>query len=320
MLSLPDFKEKQILFIQIDPEKENKIKFHNENLVFLKDNKVENRLSCHKIFTVFIIGNLSITTELIKQCKNFGISLFFLQPNFNLYADINSIADGNYLLRMKQYYLTPEQELEISKKFVLNKIKNQISLLKSRNIVINNLNQDAIFQKIISAKDNQILLGIEGNFSKDYFKLYFKDLNWYARMPRVKPDIPNFLLDMGYTYLFNFINALLCLFGFDTYKGIYHKLFFQRKSLTCDIIEPFRPIIDREVLKIHNLKIVNEKDFKALDGKIVLASYKYNKKYSLIFFEAIMKNKEAIYKYIQGFYRFLMDSDKNKFPYFKISR
>jgi CRISPR-associated protein Cas1 len=319
MLTLPDFKQKQILFIQTDSNKENKIKFHNENIVFLKDDKVENRISCHRVFSIFIIGNLSITTELIRQCVNFGISLFFLKQNFDLYASINSTADGNYLLRMKQYFLTEKEELEISKNFVINKIKNQLSLLKSKNIKVENFNEKLFFEKIKESKNNQNLLGIEGNFSKDFFKLYFKDFNWYARMPRVKPDITNFLLDVGYTYLFNFIDALLCLFGFDTYKGIYHKLFFQRKSLTCDVIEPFRAIIDREVLKMHNLKIINKEDFKVIDGKVCLSSYKYHQKYSIYFFEAIMKNKEEIYKYIQEFYRFLMNN-KNKFPYFKISR
>jgi len=320
MLTLPDFQQKQILFIQTDNNSENKIKFHNENIVFLKNDNVENRASCHKVFCIFIIGNLSITTELIKQCKNFGISLFFLKPNLNLYAYINSIAEGNYLLRMKQYNLSEKEELEIAKKILINKVKNQLSLLNSRNLEIKNLNFEDIENKIKESKDSQNLLGIEGNFSKEFFKIYFQDINWYARMPRVKPDIPNFLLDIGYTYLFNFIDALLCLFGFDTYKGFYHKLFFQRKSLVCDIIEPFRGIIDREVLKMYTLNIVKKDDFKAVDGKITLSSYKNNQKYSIRFFETIMKNKEQIYKYVQGFYRFLMDSNKNKFPYFKISR
>jgi CRISPR-associated protein Cas1 len=320
MLTLPDFKQKQILFIQADNNVDNKIKFHNENIVFLKDNKVQNRASCHKVFSIFIIGNISITTGLIEKCKHFGISLFFLKPNFSLYAHINSVAEGNYLLRLKQYSLTDNQELEISKNIVLNKIKNQISLLKSRNIVRNKKFNIEIFNKIKSASDNQTLLGIEGNFSKEFFKLYFESIDWYARMPRVKPDVPNFLLDMGYTFLFNFVDALLCLFGFDTYKGFYHKLFFQRKSLVCDIIEPFRPIIDREVLKMHTLNIVSENDFKIVDGKYSLKAFKENYKYAYIFLSVLMKNKEEIYNYVQRFYRFIMDSERNKFPYFKISR
>lgn len=318
MISFPDFKQKQILFVQTDPESENKIKIHNENIVFIKNNEIQNRVSCHIIFCIFIIGHISITSEFIRNCKYFGISIFFLKDNLSLYAWINSCGEGNYLLRMRQYDLSDDLELEISKKILINKIKNQLILLKYKKSEIQDLNK--IYENINNAKDFQNLLGIEGRFSKNFFKIYFKEIGWYRRMPRVKPDIPNFLLDIGYTYLFNFIDSLLCLFGFDNYKGIYHKLFFQRKSLVCDIIEPFRGIIDREVLKMYNLNIVKKEDFKAVDGKIYLKSYKYNKKYSIPFFEAIFKNKEEIYKYVYGFYRFIMDQEKNKFPYFKISR
>ena len=80
-------------------------------------------------------------------------------------------------------------------------------------------------------------------------------------MPGVKPDATNLLLDMGYTFLFNFIDALLLLFGFDSYKGCYHKLFFQRKSLSCDVVEPFRCIIEKQILKSYHLKQINKDDF-----------------------------------------------------------
>lgn len=318
MLTLADFKEKQILFIQTEEGKENKIKIYNDNIVFTKDNQIINRLSCHKVFCVFIIGNISITSELIRKGLDYGVSFFLLRNNFELYAKINSYAEGNYLLRQKQYLADENFALFISKKIVLNKIYNQFKLLESKNI---NLEIKLSDLKNIVEESSSLdsLRGIEGNFSKDFFGNYFKEIGWYARMPRVKPDIPNFLLDIGYTMLFNFIDSLLNLFGFDTYKGYYHQLFFQRKSLTCDVIESFRPIIDREVLKSFTLKRVNEKDFYYKNDKTFI--YPKNRtKYVLIFLEGIMKYKEDIYKYIINFYRFIMDSNKNKIPFFKIKR
>ena len=68
-------------------------------------------------------------------------------------------------------------------------------------------------------------------------------------------------MDIGYTQIFNFIDSILRLYGFDTYKGVYHKLFFARKSLACDIEEPFRSIIDKALLKAHNLNQINPDDF-----------------------------------------------------------
>lgn len=320
MLTLPDFRQKQALFIQTERNVSNKIRFQNDNIVFTKDDKVINRASCHKVFAVFIIGDISITSELMKQGFYHGVSFFFLKNNFDLYASVNAVAEGHYLLKMRQYRMVEAEELFISKEIVKNKVKNQLRLLRTRRAKTQLLKQEQeIMGAINNAKANDVLLGIEGNVSKEFFSAYFKPINWWARMPRVKPDIPNFLLDMGYTMMFNFIDALLRLYGFDTYKGCYHKLFFQRKSLSCDIVEPFRTIIDREVLKIHTLKQVCKDDFAVRDGKVV-ASFEKSHKYAQIFLEAIMKNRELIYKFVQGFYRFVMNSEKNEFPEFKISR
>ncbi len=74
-----------------------------------------------------------------------------------------------------------------------------------------------------------------------------------------------------------------------------------------------------EVLKIFHLKIYNEKDFKYENGRAVI-SFEKSKKYALVFLEAIMKNHEKIYSYVQGFYRFIMNSNNKPFPEFKVSR
>ncbi len=316
MLTLPDLKQKQILFIQSERGVLNRIKFQNDNIVFMKDGEIINRVSCHRVFIVFIVGDISITSELIKQGLYYGVSFFFLKNNFNLYASLNSSAEGNYLLRMRQYIIKNEEELIIAKNIVENKVKNQFRLLRSRNIN-HNLDEKDVLIKIKKSENHDSLRGIEGNVSRCFFKYYFDEINWRKRMPRVKPDIPNFLLDMGYTMMFNFIDAMLRLHGFDTYKGCYHKLFFQRKSLACDVIEPFRSIVDRELLKIYTLKRITESDFKLQKGK-VSSSFEVSQKYSTIFLEAIMSNREDIYKYVQGFYRFVMNNENNKFPDFKI--
>lgn len=320
MITLPDFKQKQLLFIQTEHGVLNKIKFQNDNVVFTKDDKVINRASCHRVFAVFIIGDISITSELMKQGQRFGVSFFFLKNNLEPYASINAAAEGNYLLRMRQYAQTNEEECYIAKQIVKNKIKNQLRLLRSRKMqTYLTEREEEIIDKIDKTDTQDSLRGIEGNVSKEFFQTYFAQINWWTRMPRVKPDIPNFLLDAGYTMMFNFIDALLRLYGFDTYKGCYHKLFFQRKSLTCDIIEPFRSLIDREMLKMHTLKQVSENDFKMREGNIAI-SFQESQKYAQIFLEEIMKNREQIYQYVQGFYRFIMNSERNKFPEFTIAR
>lgn len=300
------------MFVQANWGDKCGLRFHNDNIVFYKNGKVENRASCHLVFAVYIIGDIFVTTRLINQAQQHGISLYFLKNNFDRYASINAQADGNYLLRMKQYALSDDDELRIAKSIVANKINNQLSLLPKDA----QGNVTARLEKVAAATNAQELLGLEGNATKTFFKVYFRDIGWLRRMPRAKPDIPNLLMDIGYTYLFNLADALLRLYGFDTYKGIYHKLFFQRRSLACDIIEPFRCVIDKQILKSFNLRQVNESDFRVINGQFAI-DFKKGQKYNRILSEAIMEHKEDLFSYTHGFYRHLMD-DTNPFPHFKL--
>lgn len=299
------------------PKKDNinKIHFHNENIRLLENDKPTNQLSCHKILAIFIVGDISVTSVLLKKLKLYGISIFFMNYNFDVRTKLNSNAEGNYILRQKQYLI--KNNLCIAKHIVKNKINNQLTLTKkyynkSEYLKKNN----KIFEKIKKAKNHQELLGIEGSFSKEYFSNLFSIINWKSRLPRTKCDIPNYLLDIGYTILFNIIDAQLCLFGFDTYKGYYHKLFFQRKSLTCDIVEPFRGIIDKQLCVSYNLRQIDEKDFFFKNGRYFL-KFDESQKYVQIFSQAIMNYKKEIYQYIYSFYREIFNETEN-YPTFKI--
>ena len=318
MISLPDFKEKQILFIKADWGERASIRFLNDNIVFTKGGQTVNRASCHKVFAVFILGDIAVTTGLLKKGLQYGVSFFFLKNNFELYAPFLASAEGNYLLRMKQYSLPSKEEFSMAQKLVKNKIINQLSLLED----VGKLKDAKEFERNIlnqieSAVDDQQLLGLEGNVSKQFFSMYFKDINWRRRSPRTKQDIPNFLMDVGYTFLFNFVEALLKLHGFDSYKGFYHKLFFQRKSLACDIMEPMRCLMDKQILKSYNLKQIKENDFKIEGGKYILP-FENSAKYASLFMQALMDRKEDIFSFVHDFYRFMMCPEKNKFPEFKL--
>lgn len=60
-------------------------------------------------------------------------------------------------------------------------------------------------------------MGIEGISAKLYFKSLFAEYEWKSRQPRTKCDMTNTLMDIGYTILFKFVNALLEMYGFDVY-------------------------------------------------------------------------------------------------------
>ena len=315
MLSLPDFKEKQILFVSAKDAETEKIRFLNDNICLSKNGKIENRISCHKVFSLFLIGDCSLTTVLVKNCQNYGVSIFLLKNNFLNYARILSEAEGNYLLRKKQYAMEEREELAAGKKLVANKIANQIYLLEKAGKKETAIFLEGIKNKIGAAGNGKDLLGLEGSAGKFFFQSFFKDLGWKRRLPRAKTDIPNYLMDIGYTMLLNFIEAMLGIYGFDAYKGFYHKLFFQRKSLVCDLMEPFRCVIEKQILKSYHLVQIKPGDFHLCKGAYGLG-FEKQKKYIEIFAQAIMDRKVEIFCYVRDYYHFLMSG--SDFPEFKI--
>ena len=169
-------------------------------------------------------------------------------------------------------------------------------------------------------EDRQVLLGLEGGMSRRFFREYFSDIGWRRRIPRGKTDPENILLDIGYSMLFNYVDSLLRLFGFDTYRGVYHQLFFQRKSLSCDIEEPFRCIIERKLLKMYHLGQVKKEDFEySPKRKQYFLKYQESTRYAQLFTEAILERKEDIYSYIRDYYYAILN-ETDDFPYFDIKK
>ncbi|PZM86990.1 MAG: hypothetical protein DLD55_03770, partial [candidate division SR1 bacterium] len=310
MLSAPDFLEKQIVVITSDQVKD--LMLRNDNLLIKGNDKITNQISCFKIFCIFIVGEYTISSKLIDRLTKYQICLFCLGYNLKPKVMIGNSLQGNYLLRQKQYGELPE--LQIAQKLIHNKVENQLALLqeireKSDSFKENLLRIKEILPKIVQTQHDDSLRGLEGNASKLFFASYFEEMKRYKRMPRTRNDIINFLMDIGYSFLYNFIEANLCLYGFDVYKGVYHKLFYERKSLACDLVEPFRCIIDKKIRKMHNLGQINEKDFKFKNGEYTIERDK-QKPYIQHFLSALLEQKMQIFAYIKDYYRYCMNPEK----------
>ncbi|MBS1615952.1 MAG: type V CRISPR-associated endonuclease Cas1, partial [Bacteroidetes bacterium] len=243
-----------------------------------------------------------------------------MKPNFRPVFYFGNMAEANYLLRKKQF----EQSkgiLEIAQVIISNKLNNQRALLDktrqktpevdaARQSIADSLQQGATVQ------DYRELMGLEGRAAKAFFQAYFSFATWQGRQPRVKRDTLNVTLDIGYTMLFNYIECMLRLFGFDLYMGVYHQLWFRRKSLVCDLMEPFRCIVEHQIRKALNYGTFKSSDFELHKGAYYLKSG-MKRLYTQTFFEAIIAHKSAIYKYIQQYYRcFMGRKSVNQYPIF----
>lgn len=262
-----------------------------------------------KILALFIIGHITVTTPLIEKCKKYNVALVVMKPNLRPVFYWANAAEANYLLRQRQHKFSTE-DLSIARIIVNNKINNQLTALKKTRRK-DFLTMDAIHQCVAALNsipeiDNyNSLMGIEGVTSRLYFAAYFQNQKWHGRKPRVKCDIMNVTLDIGYTILFNFMECFIRMFGFDLYVGVYHRLWFKRKSLVCDLMEPFRCIIDHAVLLAFNRKQFDIKDFELIKSEYHLKKEK-TADYYRVFCDALISKKTDMFRYIQSYYRCFM--------------
>ncbi len=319
MLSAPDFEQQQIALAFLS--RGDKLSFKNDNIIIKdSDGTIKHQSTCYRLFTLFIVGHASITTGLLQRSKKFGFNLILMGHNLNSYGQFNYKTEGNILLRRKQY--DTKKDLAIAQYLVKNKIQQQQAALKQirkkGEKLKTAIKQLQDYQNRLPDKtlDLQNLLGIEGIAAKVYFPQMFGEFNWHGRKPRAKQDPTNTLLDIGYTLLFNLVEGLLNQYGFDTYQGVYHQHFYQRKSLVCDLVEPFRVIIDTKVRKAHKLGQIDEQDFDIVQGQYRLFGAQ-SKKYLSFLLEALMEHKQPIFLYIQTYYRcFMRNRPIESYPIF----
>lgn len=319
MLSAGDFSKKQIVFVFFNQGE--KLSFSNDNFVVRdSDGRIKFQCTCYRLFMVFAVGHGSITSGLIQRSKKFGFSIVMLTQSMRPYQNIGFSLEGNTVLRKLQYEY---DSVELAKHITANKIENQSRLLMSlrnRNEIQNEAAEHLkeYSSELSEAEGLHEIMGIEGMAAKVFFRSYFNNVRWQRRAPRTKCDMVNSVLDIGYTILFSFVEAVLNCYGFDVYCGVMHRNFYMRKSLVCDMVEPFRCLIDAQVRKAISLKQCKEEDFIIDNGRYLL-KWEKNAEYISWLARPIVDHKSDIHLYVQSYYRaFMKQKPAYDFPVFEL--
>ena len=211
MMSLKDFEAKQIVFVFL--QQKEKLSFKNDNLVVTaSDGKPKYQITCYRIFALFVVGHFVMTSGLIQRSHKFSFPVFLMTNSMKIYEMFGGHMEGNVVLRRIQYGY---DSLEIGRHILENKLACQREVLNRQRNKSFELKEaikkiDLYIQAIRNCEgDLEGLLGYEGSAARLYFKHHFNNIAWKGRKPRIKTDFVNSTLDIGYTILFNIIDALL---------------------------------------------------------------------------------------------------------------
>ena len=213
-----------------------KISYKNRFLVVKKDIE-EKYIHLSEIDTIIVDSiSVSISSYLLKELTDNKINIIFCDEKHNPYAQIQPFYSRHNSSKkiIEQTKWTLKNKDNLWTLIVKNKIINQAFLLKKIKSKQANLVFSYVDEVGVGDKSNR-----EGHASKVYFNALFG-----KKFSRGNNDIINAKLNYGYAILLSTISKEITNNGYLTQLGIHHKNEFNPFNLACDLMEPFRVIID----------------------------------------------------------------------------
>lgn len=243
------------------------------------------KLPSQSVETLNILANVQVTHDAIMEVLHNNGRIFYFDKDGNLVGTLgNDKGNSRILVRQLKCYINEEKRLLLAKYFVQNKIAEQRKLLVDRNRRFKNIDVikdisklETLRSKIDVCEDVEEVMGIEGAASSLYFSnfgflLGKSEFEWNGRIKRPAIDPVNSMLSFGYYLLEKDVLRAVNLAGLTGTIGYLHSLDYRKESLVYDIMEKFRPSVDRFVLKCIGLKRFHLQDFGSKSGKCYLNS------------------------------------------------
>ena len=219
--------------------RQSKISYKNRFLV-VKHESDEKFIHLSEIDTIIVDSiSVSISAYLLKELSDNKINIIFCDEKHNPFGELSSYYSRHNTSKQikEQIKWTKLSKDMLWLKIVENKILNQARLLKKI--------KSSKYKLLLSYID-EIKIGDKTNREGHAAKVYFNEL-FGKNFSRNDSNDINAALNYGYAVLLSTFNKEIVSNGYLTQLGIHHKNEFNEFNLTCDMMEPFRIIIDNFV-------------------------------------------------------------------------
>lgn len=239
---------------------------------------------------IVIDASGSITFDVLEWLNSQEIPLIHLNWQGNVICVANSNYSADPKVVEKQFKSLKNGEAKKQfQQLIIEKFKNSCLTLK---IMPNGKERSAAIQFMRSAIidlstkkiiPNDVLMGIEGRAAAFYFDAWLgTPIKWNLTKKTLIPDDwhkiggrrstlrksnggarhpVNAMLNYGYAVLHANLKLKLISEGFDPKIGLAHATEKYRDALVLDHLEPLRPLIDREILRLVLDNTMNPADF-----------------------------------------------------------
>ncbi|AIF84615.1 CRISPR-associated endonuclease Cas1 [Candidatus Nitrososphaera evergladensis SR1] len=258
------------------------------DLFIVKNEDGKSEVPAEKVDAIITSANILISSQAIKLCIEKNIQLVVTdwagRPVARLWV---STAGKSTELRRRQY---ANQDtvlgVQISIELVRTKLKRQKEFLQdlknNRKVDVPEITRaidiisDALLQIRKLQPDNRVkqsLLGLEGTSASAYFRAISSSLpsKWSFEHRSQYPALDGFnaLLNYAYGIAYSDVEKIIILSGLDPNSGFYHADSYGKPTLSFDLMELVRPLIDRTVVSLFNKKMVSERWFEKNDDSSI---------------------------------------------------
>ena len=217
---------------------------------------------------VLMIANpaVSFTGFLVEALTDKKVKVIFCDTKRNPVAELmphHGCHDSSAKIRTQVGWNQSIKDT-VWRDIVSEKIRKQAELL----LELGKTEQAGLLDTYIGQVEIADATNREGHAAKVYFNALFgMDFTRSA-------DIPvNAALNYGYSILLSAFNREVSANGYLTQLGIFHGNMFNHFNLACDLMEPFRVIVDRKVLQMKPVQFEKSEKLELLsllDQKVVI--------------------------------------------------
>jgi len=270
----------------------NGLSLQKRNNAFWVVHKKGRRLiSPHRVSSIAVVRYCLISAAAVRLAANHGIPIFFFSASGKAEAQLRSAGFGSIATIRRRQVLLAEQPAATS--LIIGwfglKTDGQLEVLrwlsgqrphaydytKVMSFMSRQWQKMQQLEGQLLSQARPSLLGIEGSLAQRYWTAIGQSLQpaWQfkARSRRPAQDPFNSVLNYCYGMLYNVVENAALAAGLDPYLGFFHTDEYNRPTLVFDLIEPFRPWIDRMLIEQSLKNIPRQTYFEPKKGGIYLS-------------------------------------------------
>lgn len=285
---------------------------HRDGLALRIEHERQLKLSLpvHNLESILVFGaDIYVSPAALRLCWENDATVCFFTEWGRLEARVEGVPRGSVLLRRAQHHAADAvaTAAPLARAFVAGKLHNTRWLLSrsardaaaaddARALRVTADHLAALLRELERTPDDgDVIRGVEGRAAALHFEVFARHLRSPLRGPfafdgrnrRPPRDALNCLLSFLYALLRHDCVSALTAVGLDPFVGFLHADRSGRESLALDLMEEFRPWVERLAITLLNRGELRPCDFAARDGgavelgektrKTVVAAYQQRK-------------------------------------------